>query len=1114
MKRVKIISILFAVVFIGVFLVNFVSAFSGSGSGTESNPYLITDCNQLAEMNNDLTAHYALDNDIDCSGFGNWNPIAPDYSGDAFSGSLDGRGYVINGLTSDHEYAGNYYNNGLIGRAYGATITRLGLTNIYIRGGGHVGGFIGYGIATISESFIRGGSVLGDSVGSSDWSFTGGFAGRGSMTVSDCYIQLDSVHGRGDWTSAVSAFNYIVNSNIRRCYSATPTTFSGSDSQASCFTYINYGWSGGDSSIFSANFVDKDVCSISGSPGYTIPSNSADKKTTSEMKTKSTFDSAGWDIDDLGSSGSSIWIIDEGNDYPRLRWETASSSCGDSNCDIGECNTCAGDCSFSDCCGDGNCGNGPDTEDCNTCPSDCGTCPSVHECTTYGNDDIILKLFSQTNSHAEIWNQPNYDYEICYSEIFGNSPPADSHVCKPDSSNRVVGLSDVTNAQAEVPSLNNYLENVCYADLVCEGDSSPGDTCSNGGEIVIRLSSDTNSHVSIASETSYPVKICCVEAGISRIDSVFWEDMRGRKINLADLNDRVKLELNGVSISGNIEYEIWKRVPLWLDEKVMEISESGVVTWRAGSKNDGTLEEGEYYFRARLPGENWVNTEANSEPYKYLLVSDTENNNPPVAEIANPIDGGIYFNKIDMNQTSYDSDDFFDYAWNLGDGNIINGNSRDYINYNFSYDYQAHSGTTSIRLNIEDERGASDSDQVSILILDSTRDGKYIVPIISSPEQGSILNGSRSRGGNITANATKSFAIEYVQSTDKLNCLGGNCPFFTSTGKVVEDPHNLRGDYSTLKFEWEFDDGSNCNPALVANCYYFKKIFAAPGAHWAILNVSLVSDSNIAALTETNFSVRFKNYCNDGGDTWWDSDGIRHNTLNEYGYCTGYDGVPGAGGDDDCCPSGYLCNNDGIGEICQVDPGVVEFCDNIFSCSDYTDENSCKSDLELCKVGLPGGGGVGTDNCEGTKITRTECAGMNFVTTNCSCVWDSGNNNCKLGTKVVSSIFSSIPLKENECSYSVTHSPCVDGRMNIEETGDIIWSDETLQTVVNLGFAANLGDAGDYLRNTCGYACPSESGTVICGEDVVKMPFFGGIHFIITVISIALIYGLFWNRFN
>jgi len=79
--------------------VNIAGAFSGAGSGTESGPYIITNVNQLQEMNNDLDAWYELGNDIDASDTINWNggegfvPIGNVTA--TFSGNFDGKNYAI-----------------------------------------------------------------------------------------------------------------------------------------------------------------------------------------------------------------------------------------------------------------------------------------------------------------------------------------------------------------------------------------------------------------------------------------------------------------------------------------------------------------------------------------------------------------------------------------------------------------------------------------------------------------------------------------------------------------------------------------------------------------------------------------------------------------------------------------------------------------------------------------------------------------------------------------------------------------------------------------------------------------------------------------------------------
>jgi hypothetical protein len=46
-------------------------------------------------------------------------------------------------------------------------------------------------------------------------------------------------------------------------------------------------------------------------------------KTTAEMQTASTFLEAGWDfVDETANGTEDIWWINEGQDYPRLWWET------------------------------------------------------------------------------------------------------------------------------------------------------------------------------------------------------------------------------------------------------------------------------------------------------------------------------------------------------------------------------------------------------------------------------------------------------------------------------------------------------------------------------------------------------------------------------------------------------------------------------------------------------------------------------------------------------------------------------------------------------------------------------------------------------------------------
>lgn len=129
---------------------------SDSVEESSDNVQYISNLQQLQAMNDDLNADYKLIRDIDASETGSWNrgkgfkPIGPNYGG--FSGSFDGQGYKIDGLTIDR--SGNYV--GLFGYSNGI-IENVGLTDIDVTGGGeYIGGLIGYNDGEVSKSYATG----------------------------------------------------------------------------------------------------------------------------------------------------------------------------------------------------------------------------------------------------------------------------------------------------------------------------------------------------------------------------------------------------------------------------------------------------------------------------------------------------------------------------------------------------------------------------------------------------------------------------------------------------------------------------------------------------------------------------------------------------------------------------------------------------------------------------------------------------------------------------------------------------------------------------------------------------------------------------------------------
>lgn len=175
------INIFFGALFILFACTQNVSAFTGLGAGTELDPYQITTCSQLQEIDNERSAFYLLMNDIDCAETATWNEnvdewvdgivdgtLIPDsyasttgtdiiiqnngyfgfepigYSGTSsealFTGTLDGDGHTISNLWI---FRKNETNVGIFGMTSAATIRDLGLRDSNIVGQYSVGGVVG-----------------------------------------------------------------------------------------------------------------------------------------------------------------------------------------------------------------------------------------------------------------------------------------------------------------------------------------------------------------------------------------------------------------------------------------------------------------------------------------------------------------------------------------------------------------------------------------------------------------------------------------------------------------------------------------------------------------------------------------------------------------------------------------------------------------------------------------------------------------------------------------------------------------------------------------------------------------------------------------------------------
>jgi len=202
--------------------------------------------------------------------------------------------------------SGGSHAGGLVGYGTGGIITGSFSTG-NITGGGDAGGLIGnFGSVNISKCYSTGDVVGGGSVG--------GFIGFGSNggTIQYCY-STGNVNGGKDHSGGFAGMA----STITNCYS-TGNVNGGSGFAGFASTITNcystgrvsggHGFASGINRTVSRCFWDVETSNYQQTTKDTAAY--AAGKTTAAMKQKATF--TNWNFE-------TVWMINEGNDYPRLR---------------------------------------------------------------------------------------------------------------------------------------------------------------------------------------------------------------------------------------------------------------------------------------------------------------------------------------------------------------------------------------------------------------------------------------------------------------------------------------------------------------------------------------------------------------------------------------------------------------------------------------------------------------------------------------------------------------------------------------------------------------------------------------------------------------------------
>jgi hypothetical protein len=320
----------------------------GGGTGEPNDPYLIYTAEQMNEIGrsvnwDDWDKHFLLCADIDLSGYTgtSFNIIGISYS-NPFRGVFDGNGHTISNFT--YTSTGTNY-IGLFGYVIGV-INDLGLIDADVDAGTgrYVGSLVGRLLTGIvTNCYVQGASVSGDR-------YLGGLVGRNYPgTITNCYSK-GSVSG-DRYLGGLVGTNHN-DSTIINCYSTASVTgdlFAGglvgmneNGTIYNCFSSGSVSSNVSVGGLVGSNHYDSTIINcystgtvtgttdvgglVGGNVGYILlsywdietsgvsESDGGEGKSTAEMKTMSTYN--GWGY-------GAAWTIDEGVDYPRLRWENA-----------------------------------------------------------------------------------------------------------------------------------------------------------------------------------------------------------------------------------------------------------------------------------------------------------------------------------------------------------------------------------------------------------------------------------------------------------------------------------------------------------------------------------------------------------------------------------------------------------------------------------------------------------------------------------------------------------------------------------------------------------------------------------------------------------------------
>jgi len=184
------------IILISLTLISFGSAEYAGGSGSSTDPYQISSCEQLQNIQENPNDYFELVIDVDCSETPTWNDGDGFEPIDNFEGVLDGQFYDIEGLYIDREGETHV---GLFSRGGGFEVIDLRIVNADVSGSSRVGTLTG---SYYSDSRVENLGVIDSSVSGTS-GYVGGIAGDDDhsegINFRNSYVQDTEVVGEGTY---------------------------------------------------------------------------------------------------------------------------------------------------------------------------------------------------------------------------------------------------------------------------------------------------------------------------------------------------------------------------------------------------------------------------------------------------------------------------------------------------------------------------------------------------------------------------------------------------------------------------------------------------------------------------------------------------------------------------------------------------------------------------------------------------------------------------------------------------------------------------------------------------------------------------------------------------